>query len=92
VDVAFDPRKSARNALERGLPFERARDFGFETATYIVDDRKDYGEARWIAVGYLDRRLHILCFVGMPTGIRIISFRKANRREANRYDQPQTVD
>ena len=34
-----------------------------------------------VAVGYLEKRLHILCFLPKTGGIRVISFRKANGRE-----------
>ena len=92
MDISFDPVKNRRNIRERGLSFDRAVDFDFESAAYFTDDRKDYGEVRWIAVGYLDRRLHVLCFVTTEYGIRIISFRKANAREVKRYGKAKTAD
>jgi len=75
-----------------GLSFDRAAEFDFGTATFLADERQDYGETRWIAVGYLDRRLHILCFVETDVGIRVVSFRKANLREVKRYGKPKTID
>jgi uncharacterized DUF497 family protein len=85
--IEFDPAKNAKNVEERGLSFERAVDFDFETALFTLDDRKDYGEPRWRALGYLDGRLHALVFVERPDGIRIISLRKANRREVKNHEQ-----
>jgi len=67
-------------------------EFNFETATYLVDDRMDYGEVRRIAIGHLDRRLHVLCFVSTATGIRVISFRKANLREVKKHGKAKTID
>jgi len=92
MEIEFDPAKDARNIRERGLSFRRARDFEFETAIYFMDDRRDYGETRRVAVGYLDRRLHILCFVETEMGIRVISFRKANAREVRKYGKAKTID
>ena len=89
--VEYDLAKSERNVRERGLCFSRAVDFGFESAAFIHDARQDYGEERYIAVGYLDQRLHVLCFAPNEDGIRVISFRKANRREAIRYGKPLTT-
>jgi uncharacterized DUF497 family protein len=43
-----------------GLSFERAVDFDFDTAIYVEDDRKDYGEKRIRSLGMLDGRLHAL--------------------------------
>lgn len=92
LKIIYDQVKSERNVRERGLSFERAADFDFTTALFLVDDRRDYGEIRHVAIGYLDERLHVLCFVERPNGIRVISFRKANRREVRRYVQAQATD
>jgi uncharacterized protein len=93
MDITFDPAKNARNIRGRGLSFERAADFEFETAERFEDTRRDYGERRIIAVGYLDRRLHVLCFTETPGGgIRVISFRRANAREARQYGRAKTID
>ncbi|MGZ8096663.1 MAG: BrnT family toxin [Methylosarcina sp.] len=90
--IEFDPAKNLKNIRERRLSFERAADFDFETAVFMTDDRRDYGEVRRIGVGYLDGRLHVLCFVFIAGGIRVISFRKANHREAKRYGKPITLN
>ena len=60
--------------------------------TSYLDSRYNYEEIRYIAVGYLERRLHILCFTETPNGIRVISFRKANAREAKRYEKSKIID
>ena len=88
--ITCDPAKNERNIRERGLSFDRAADFDFATAVYNTEIRK--GETRRIAVGYLDQRLHLLCYIPRPDGIRVISFRKTNKREAKRYGKPQTID
>lgn len=92
MKIDFDPVKNAKNIRERGLNFERVAEFDFISATYITDDRHDYGQTRQIAIGYLDGRLHFLCFVLIPDGIRVVSFRKANSREAKKYDKSITLD
>lgn len=90
--IEFDPRKDARNEAEKQLPFERAADFGWHDVVVIPGDRNDYPEPRFVAVGYLDTRLHVLCFTPIEGGIRVISFRKANSKEARRYGRPLTID
>ena len=87
MDITFDPNKSDRNIKERDISFECAADFDFETALFVIDDRKDYGETRIRALGYIGDRLHALVFTETETGIRVISLRKANKREVNRYEQ-----
>jgi hypothetical protein len=92
VEITYDSAKNERNIRERGLSFERAADFDLETAVRFEDTRRDYGERRFVAAGYLDRRLHILCFTATAAGIRVISFRRANAREARQYGRAQTSD
>ena len=70
MEITYDPKKNKRNIQERGLSFERVREVDFNTASIIVDDRNDYGETRYIALCYLDRRLHVLCFTETEDGIR----------------------
>ena len=92
MKIEFDPVKSERNIKLRSLPFDSAIDLDWENAVIIHDTRKTYPEERFVAVGYLYGRLHVLCFTPMRDGIRIISFRKANRREALRYEKPLTIN
>ena len=46
MEIEYDPAKSERNIQERGLSFELAVDFDFDTAVIRPDTRQDYGEAR----------------------------------------------
>jgi len=87
LEITFDPAKNERNKRERGLSFERVKDFGFTTAALWIDARQDYGETRQVALGFLDDRMHVLCFTETLAGIRVISFRRANAREVNRYEK-----
>jgi uncharacterized protein len=92
VRITFDPAKNERNVRQRGLSFEQAADFAFESALFAVDERKEYPEIRVIAIGLLGDRVHVLCFTETPKGIRVISFRKANAREVKRYAKARTLD
>lgn len=89
--VYFDPVKNERNVRERGLSFERAAEFDFQSALVFVDQRSDYGETRFVALGMLADRLHVLCFAEAKDGIRVISFRKANSREIARHAKIQAA-
>jgi uncharacterized DUF497 family protein len=90
MKISYDPAKSYRNIQERGLSFERASEFDFDTAVFETLVRK--GETRRVAIGYLDKRLHLLCYIPNLEGIRVISFRKTNVREAKQYGKAQTID
>ena len=89
VRVYFDPAKNERNIEDRGLSFESAANFDFDSALVFIDARRQYGETRYVALGFLDERLHVLCFTEATDGIRVISFRKANLREVARYVKVQ---
>ena len=53
------------------------------------DTRRDYGEPRMAALGYIGLRIMSVVFVDrppeQPTERRVISLRKANTREVKRY-------
>ncbi len=87
MKIEFDAVKNDINMRERDLSFERASEFDFSTAIMQQDVRKKYPETRYVAVGLLGTRLHVLCFTGIEGGIRVISFRKANTREVKAYEQ-----
>lgn len=85
MQIEFDANNNSTNIRERGLSLERA--FDFDSAIIQQDVRKSYPEVRYVAVGFLDARLHVLCFTPIEDGIRVISFRKANLREVKHYEQ-----
>lgn len=85
--IEFDPAKNDWNITHRGLSFAQVKDFDFNTALVMKDERKPYAEIRYIALGFLDDRLHVLCFTPIDAGIRVISFRKAKAREVKNYEQ-----
>ena len=90
MEITFDPQKHERNLRERGLGFDQAAQFDFLSASYFGEVRG--GENRIVGIGYLERRLHVLCFIPTRAGIRVISLRKANDREARKYGKPKTID
>jgi uncharacterized DUF497 family protein len=51
-----------------------------------LDTRTDYGEPRQIGYGPIERRLYCVVFVDRGDTLRIISLRKANNREIDRYE------
>ena len=85
--IEFDPAKSARNVKERGLPFELTAEVDWSAAYTIEDHRRDYGEARFLAFAPMNGRLHVICYCIRGEAFRIISFRKANKREERAYEK-----
>ena len=85
--VTFDTDKNARNIAERGLSFERVADLDWDTAVIVVDTRRDYGELRLRVMARLDGALHAAVVTPRGEDLRVISFRRANRREVRLYDK-----
>lgn len=87
MDIEFDPVKSQKNIEKHGISLAEAVNFEHLMSYTVVDSRKDYGETRYVALGYIYDRLHVLCYVLTKTGMRIISLRKANLRERKKYEK-----
>jgi len=85
--ITYDPNKNQQNIRDRDLSFDQAADLDWDNAWIYKDKRNDYGETRYVAYSMLDERLHFICFSETEEGIRVISFRKANRREVKLYEQ-----
>ena len=86
MDISFDPAKSERNLATRGISFEQASEFEWASALIVEDLRRPYGEQRFQALGLIDSRLHMLVFTSRARKAHVISLRKANRREVERYE------
>lgn len=85
IDIEFDEGKSNWNVEVRGIAFELAEEFEFDTACYEVDNRKDYGEERIRALGFIRGKIYSLVFTLRNEKVRVISLRKANSRERKKY-------
>jgi uncharacterized DUF497 family protein len=83
--ISHDPRKSEVNRLKHGVELAAAEQLEWETAITWPDTRKDYGEDRQCGIGYIGLTLYFVAFVDRGPVRRIISLRKANRKEVKRY-------
>jgi uncharacterized DUF497 family protein len=82
----WDVWKASANLEKHGVSFDDVRSFEVAEAFVRRDVRFAYDEPRWIAVGWLRQRLHVLVFTWRETEtLRVISFRKANAREVKNY-------
>ena len=63
----------------------RAADVFAGPTLTIEDDRPDYGEVRFITIGFLDDTMVVLVWTPRDDARRIISMRKANERERRLY-------
>lgn len=73
MKIEYDLNKNQTNIENRGIDFGIAVDFDWTTALVIQDNRQDYGEDRYIAMGRIDDRIHVLVFTVRDEAVRIIS-------------------
>lgn len=85
MEIAFDPLKDAANLAKHGVSLAMVTQFEWPTAVTWLDDRRDYGEPRQVGLGYVGDRLFAVVFVDRGAQRRVISLRKANRREECMY-------
>ncbi|MBO9535326.1 BrnT family toxin [Herbaspirillum sp.] len=83
--IAFNPAKDAINLAKHGISLAAATRIEWDTLYAVPDTRQTYGEERMIGIGYIGLRLFVVVYVDRDDRRRIISLRKANRREENRY-------
>ncbi len=77
----WDEAKRADNRAKHGVDFALVEGFEWDTAFVASDARREYGELRYAAFGLIEDRLFNLVFTPRAGKVRVISLRRANRRE-----------
>jgi len=85
MEIEFDTAKDAANQAKHGVSLSMASKLDWDTALVWVDERFEYGEARMIALAPKTEVLYYVAFVDRGEMRRIISLRRANRREVKYY-------
>ena len=83
----WDPNKNDENIERHRIDFEDARRIFDGPVLEKLDDRFDYGEERWVAIGVIEGRVLFVVYTLRDENIRIISARRATRHEENAYYQ-----
>jgi uncharacterized DUF497 family protein len=89
VEFGWDPEKAATNVTRRGISFaEAATVLEDPLSTTFPDEAHSPGEMRFLTVGTSHRgRLLVVVHTERNDTIRIISARRATRRERDFYEQ-----
>jgi uncharacterized DUF497 family protein len=86
IGFEWDNRKATRNLIEHKVSFEQAsvacRD---PFAVEWIDERGDYGEERFVLLGIYESTVLYDAYAERGDNIRIISARRADRNEQNKY-------
>jgi hypothetical protein len=83
----FDLVKDKSNIEKHGISLSEAKLLEWDEALSWIDERKDYGEVRCVSLVPMKRRLYCVVYLYTKLGRRIISLRKANLRENNKYEE-----
>jgi uncharacterized protein len=86
-DDAKNKAKNQANLAKHGLVFEAVLDFAWPSALEFQDERFAYGEARWIAIGFIGSRLCTLVYMEREKAVRVISLRASTPRERRAYEE-----
>jgi uncharacterized DUF497 family protein len=88
VQFEWDEGKNRINIRKHGIDFTDAIDVFNHPVLTALDSREDYGEERWVALGWMRATMAVVVYVERSGPvIRIISARRATKHEAKRYEQ-----
>ena len=84
----WDERKRRENLRKHGLDFRDTAELFQGPVLVTEDDREDYGETRWIGIGFLAARVVVVAFSEPDAQtVRVISLRKALSHERARFEE-----
>ena len=87
MSIEFDPAKDKANRAAHGVSLAFAEKLDWNAALVWIDDRFEYDELRMIALAPETATLYYVAFVERGESRRIISLRRATRREVKYYVQ-----
>jgi uncharacterized protein len=92
ISFEWDPEKARENKRKHGISFEVAQQAFYDPDALASHDRIEGGERRWQTLGMAHGVLlllvaHTVRFEDEEEVIRIISARRADRKEKHRYEK-----
>ncbi len=85
MKIEFDPGKDVINTAKHGVSLADAVMLEWRLVWAAEDVRNDYGERRMIGYGPIGSRVYCVVYTERGETRRVISLRKANRREVRLY-------
>lgn len=87
MNFEWDEKKRQANITKHGLDFMDAEAIFSSPVLATIDRRKDYPEERWAALGQFKGVIVYLAYTIRGEAIRIISMRRASKKERNIYEE-----
>jgi uncharacterized protein len=91
LQIEFDPEKDARNLQLRGISLARAEALLQGFVVDKIDDRRDYGETRVVAIGEIAGVEFTCVYTQRGEAYRLISLRRASRKERDVYQEAKAA-
>ncbi|MFM9969850.1 MAG: BrnT family toxin [Burkholderiales bacterium] len=85
MQYEFDPDKDEINQAKHGVSLALASELDWDAALVWVDERYEYDEVRMIALAPETGTLYYVAYVDHDEKLKIISLRRAVRREVKHY-------
>ena len=92
MEYEFDEQKSRENMEQRGFDFDFAARIFDHAYIEWEDTRQNYGEPRFITLGSIDDEIFVVVYTWRGGRRRIISARRANRKERDVYRKAQAKE
>ena len=83
----WDESKRKHNLAKHGVDFDAVWEMDWAVAWQRLDNRADYGETRYVAFAPIGDRLYCCAYTQRGENKRIISLRKANKKEVWMYEK-----
>jgi uncharacterized DUF497 family protein len=87
VEFEWDEEKNKENIRKHELDFVDAWEIFEAPMLTNLDTREDYGEDRWVGIGFLRNFVVVVVYSESEDGIRFISLRKALKHERTRFEE-----
>ena len=87
MKFGWDEEKNKENIRKHGLDFADAWEIFDAPMLTAPDTREDYGEDRWVGIGFLKNFVVVVVFTESDQDIRFISLRKALKHERSRFEE-----
>lgn len=85
MNIEWDEQKNKINILKHGINFADSPEIFSSPILIKLDNRLDYHEKRWIGLGLLRGVVIVFVITKRSKNLRMISIRKANKNERERY-------
>jgi uncharacterized DUF497 family protein len=89
MQFSCDPNKSRTNYFKHGIVLEFAQYLDWTKEVVWQDARYNYNEVRMSGLVPLEGKVYAVVYVVRAEFTRMISLRKANKREAKHYEKNQ---